>query len=1829
MLGTIADCQLLEHLYESANSLVYRGQQTSPSRSVILKVLKQDYPSAAELTRYRQEYEITHSLDVDGVIQVLGLEPYQHTLAIVLEDIGGHSLQAYWSKALPVAEFLPVAIRVVEILGQIHDHNIIHKDINPSNIVVNPKTGQLKIIDFGISTQLSRENPTLKNPRVLEGTLAYISPEQTGRMNRSLDYRTDFYSLGVMFYELLTGQLPFTETDPLKLVHCHLAQQPIPPHHLNPQIPEEVADIVLMLMAKTAEDRYQSAFGIQSDLTTCLQQLQQGTIHPFSLKTHDQSDKFQIPQKLYGRKSEITTLLKAFARVSQLEEATRSSELMLVAGYSGIGKSSLVAEVHKPITEKQGYFIAGKYDQFQRDVPYSAVISAFQNLVKQLLTESEVQLDHWRQKLLAALGPNGQVVIDVIPEMELITGPQPPMPELGPAEALNRFNLVFQGFIQVFCQPTHPLVIFLDDLQWADSASLNLIKLMMTDRQMRSLLLIGAYRDNEVDATHPLMTLVKQLEIKQVKIQTILLQPLSQPHLCQLIADTVRHPPAQTQTLAALVHQKTQGNPFFVNEFLKNLYGEALLYFNSQDRQWEWDIAQIQAQDLTDNVIELLIGKLKKLPDATQEVLRLAACVGAEFELHTLSLIRQQSPLEVFQDLKVAIQLGLVIALSDLKEDLVITNFRFGHDRIQQAAYTLIDEDQRASVHLHIGRLLWHNANADQPADRLFEIVDHLNQALPLITEGAERDQVAQLNLQAGQKAKSSTAYQAAVRYLQTGLGLVGETGWQQTYALTLKLHEEAVEAAFLDQDYPQQTQLTAVVLQQARTVLEMVNVYRVKILARSAQNRHLEATDIGFEILSRLGIEFGEPTPAQLQQTLDQTQQLIDRPIQSLVDLPEMVAADKLAAMQVLSDILSSGYQASFERFILSNLKQIHLSLKYGNTPASAFAYDCYGITLCGVVGDLEAGYQFGRLALTVVEKFQAQKTKSRVVFVFNAFVRHWIDPLSQTIPALHEGYQIGLETGDLEYASYSLCWEAMHSLLTGQNLPDLATRMQGFQQAISGFQQAACCLYLQIFQQATAHLMEPALDPGCLSGRYLQEPQITVESADNKLALAFFYTFKAQTAYLLGQPAVALESTGQAAAYVDGMTAAATIVSLNFYDSLARLALYPSLSSMEQQQVLAQVDANQSQLQQWANHAPTNHQHKYDLVAAERYRVLGQPYLAGETYDRAIALAQEHHYLPIAALANELAAQFYLQQQRETFARVYLQEAYYGYSRWGAIAKSQQLKQTYPALLTQPIQTSYSAAPKLTTTSTNSTVRTSQSLDLTSVLQASQAIAGEIVLDKLLITLIQILVHNAGAQLGHLLLQQNGQLLIEASYEGESNRNQVLHAQPVAGQLPETIINYVQRTQTSVVLKQASQDSRFALDPYIQSHQPQSILCAPLLNQGQLSGILYLENNLTTGAFTADRLEILQLLSGQAAIAIDNARLYTQLEQKVSERTQALSHTLEELQRTQEGLIQSEKMAALGQLIAGVAHEINTPLGAIRSSIDYIANFLDQYLVTLPDFFRNLSPTREQQFQAVLQQALTPSPLLSGRERRHTRKALAQRLSERGVTKADTVASLLVDMGICDRIDDLMPLLRTDESESLLKMVRQFARVRDSTRDIVMASDRSAKIVFALKTYARYDHSGEMIEAQITDGIDAVLTLYHNHLKQGVQVQRSFAKISTIACYFDELNQVWTNLIHNALQAMKYQGTLAIEVSQQCDQICVRITDSGPGVPPELQDKIFKPFFTTKPPGEGSGLGLDIVKRIIDKHRGTLTLNSVPGQTTFQVTLPISLATQPLLSP
>ncbi|AFZ19745.1 protein kinase domain-containing protein [Allocoleopsis franciscana] len=1526
-------------IYESVNSLVYRGFRESDGQPIILKMLKQDYPTPDDLSRYQREYEITRQLNLEGVVKVYDLQNYQNTLVILLEDFGGESLKRWLSqKPFSLSEFLPIALQITQSLGQVHHHNIIHKDINPSNLVFNPQTGQVKLIDFGISTVLARENPSLTSPQLLEGTLAYISPEQTGRMNRSLDYRTDFYSLGVTFYELLTHQLPFQTEEALELVHCHIAKQPVPPHVLEPDIPKIISDIVMKLMAKTAEERYQSAWGIHRDLAECWHQLQHtGKISTFLLASADISSRFQIPQKLYGREREVEVLLRAFERVatgeievekeksealvSQVSPEKSHIEMMLVAGYSGIGKSVLVQELYKPITQKRGYFIRGKFDPFQRDVPYSAVIQSLTELVRQVLTESEAELQQWRDKLLQAFGANGQVIIDVIPEVELIVGSQSPVPTLGATESQNRFNLVFQNFIKVFGSKKHPLVIFIDDLQWADSATLKLIKLMMTEgvtgttgemptfKKSQHLFFIGAYRDNEVNSIHPLAIALEEMRQQGAIINQITLAPLELKHITDLIADTLHSDLSSVKSLAELVLRKTGGNPFFSNEFLKTLYAENLIRFNlpatsefesninhPQNSPWSWDIEQIQAISITDNVLELMLGKLKKLPEFTQQVLRLAACVGFEFDLKTLSIICEKSTLQVSFELIPAIQSELILAISQLDSQLLIQKYKFSHDRIQQAAYALINEEDKKIIHLQIGRLLLQNAAPDGLSEKIFKIVDHFNMGIEMITKPEERDKIAKLNLRAGQRAKAATAYGVAIKYLNAGFKLLPDNSWETQYELALDLHIEAVEVEYLNTNYERSAMLSAVVKHQAKTLLEKVRVYEIEIQSEISQNKLQEALQTGLQVIKMLGVSLPHhPNKLNFWSAQFWTKlQLLGKPIADLKTLPFLIDSHKIAAMRILMNLAAPAYNVNPALLPLVALKMVNLCIEYGNSPWAAYAYGLYGLMLCNSPKTLDSGYRFGQLSLRILEQFDARELKSKVFQVFNSHVRFWKEPLRETIIPLQETVQAGLETGEVEYAGYASAEYCIHLFFSGENLEFLEQKFSQYGDLIEKINQDFSSHYINIWRQLGLKLLDPNLEQYSLIGECFNETEmLPIFRRDNTVLFIFsVYLAKTLLCYLFKNKDEALENARLAERYKEGSVGLFKYSVHNFYYSLVLLSHYPQFTKKEQRKGIQLVSTNQKLMKHWAKHAPCNFQHKYELVEAEKAKVLGKKWQAAELYKQAIQSARKNGYIQEEALAYELAAEFYLDCGMEEIAQTYMTKAYYGYSCWQALAKVKDLEKRYPQLISKSVIANRRKNTITKTTSISTSSRSIESLDLASVMKASQAISGEIILDKLLASLMKILIENAGAQKGLLILETEGKRLIEASGDVGLNQVTVLQSLPVENSVmvSSTIINYVARTQESVLLNDATHEGQFTLDPYIKAHQPKSILCVPLINQGKLISIVYLENNLTTGAFTPERLALLKLLSSQAAISIENAKLYTEVRASESRLNQFL---------------------------------------------------------------------------------------------------------------------------------------------------------------------------------------------------------------------------------------------------------------------------------------------------------------------------------------------------
>lgn len=1495
---TLTGYQITKKIYESSNSEIYQGVSLANNQPVILKVLNQEYPTTQNLARYRHEYTIIRKLNFKEAIKAYALESHSRTLVIVLEDFGAVSLQKWIeSKLLTLSEFLSISIKIADYLSKIHSANLIHKDINPANIVLNTATGQLKIIDFGIATTLPQDSSRRKGSKILEGTLAYISPEQTGRMNHRLDFRSDLYSLGITCYELCTGQLPFNTSDPLELVHCHLAKQPLPPHQIDANIPLVISNIVMKLMAKAAEDRYQSASSVKADFTECLRQLEtKRKIDDFAIATQDLTNRFQIPQKLYGREAEITTLINAFERVATIDVSP--TELMLVTGYSGVGKTVLVQEIYQSVAEKRGYFISGKFDQFQRNIPYSAIVDALSDLIEELLGESKTKLNQWREKFLTALGVNGQIIIDVIPKLELIIGKQPAIAELAAIAAQNRFNLVFKNFIHVFCDSKHPLVIFLDDLQWADLASLKLIELIMMDMDINYLFLVVAYRDNEIDLAHPLVMLLNRLRREGAVVNQIILKPLAVNHVEQLIGDTLNSKTEYVRSLAKLVWRKTQGNPFFVNEFLKSIYADNLLVFRPNSTTeakyqgaWQWNLKQIEKIASTDNLVKFMMGIMQKLPQITQDILGFAACVGTEFDLNIISLVCEKPIEELWKSLTSAIDTGLIIPLSELNEQLLIEDYKFGHDRIQQGAYTLLDEQQKQVTHLKIGRSLWKNSR--DLSQNVFKVVDHLNIGKQLINDHQEQTEIARLNLLAGQKAKAANAYDTALKYLNIGREFLSDD-WLINYDLILAIYSEAAEVAYLNGEIEQMEFLTAAVLQQGRTLLDKVKVYQVKLEAYQAQNLEQAAIKVALPVLQKLEFTFPKsPQILDVQQELAKTQtNLAGRQIEDLANLPYMSNPDKLAAMKIASSLFSSVFIAAPQLMPILVAQQVNLSIRHGNTSLSAFAYVNYGLILCGVVEEIEQGYRFGRLALDIAEKFQTAELVPRITAVFSTAISIWQEPVRKSLTSLQSAYQIGLEMGDLYYGTTCAYLYLFHSVFVGKELTKLASEIAVYNRALNKLKQQNTLNYLQIYGQAVLNLVIPSENPYRLTGELYDELTMVPlhQSANDLYGLCALYVTELHLCYLFGEYDRAVANAMKAEQYLDGAPATLLIPLFYFYDSLAHLAIYPTVSISEQQQILARVTARKSKMQQWADCAPMNYLHKFYLIKAEQYRVQGFYIEAMDFYDRAIATARKNQYINEEAIANELAAKFYLDWGKAQIAQVYLNEAYYLYSLWGATVKIEDLKASYPQLQAISSNTASIMDKIRTTTTTGTNTRSGEILDLATIIKASQAISSEIVLNKLLATLMKILMENVGAQVGYLILENQGELLIEASGSVDQQDVTVLKSISIEGYLPTSIINYVARTQQTVLKNNAFEGGNFIHDPYIKSHQTKSLLCTPLLNQGKLRGIIYLENNLTVGAFTQERLEILRVLSTQAAIAITNAKLYTELQENQNRLTQFL---------------------------------------------------------------------------------------------------------------------------------------------------------------------------------------------------------------------------------------------------------------------------------------------------------------------------------------------------
>ena len=1863
-LPQINGYQLVEQLYSSPQSIVYKALQLTKQQKVIIKVLANDEPSAYELARFRNQYAITKSLSIPGIIRALSLEPYEGSQALVMEDCGGISLERY-AQPLTLASVLEIAIQLADILHDLHQHRVIHKDIKPANILIHPQFKQVKLIDFSVASVLPKETQALQSPQMLEGTLSYLSPEQTGRMNRGIDYRTDYYSLGVTLYQLLTDKLPFSGDDPLELIHCHLARIPVPVSQMNSEVPGAVSAIVAKLMAKNAEDRYQSALGLKHDLVQCLSAwTRTGEISDFVLGEQDISDRFLIPEKLYGRDTEVAALLAAFERVSE-----GAAELMLIAGFSGIGKTAVVNEVHKPIVKRRGYFIKGKFDQFNRNIPLSAFVQALQGLIAQLLAESDEQLAYWRSQILSAVGDAGQVLIEVIPELVQIIGEQPPVPVLSGIAEQSRFNVLFQKFVGVFTSAKHPLVIFLDDLQWADTASLALTERLLKDQA--HLLMLGAYRDNEVSSAHPLTLTIEAIE-QQVSVQTLSLMALPLAEVNQLVAETLSYSVEAAQPLAELIYRKAKGNPFFMTQFLKVLHSEGAFSFNTSQGRWEYDITRITALTLSEDVVEFMAQQLQKLPADTQNVLKLAACVGNQFELDTLVMIAEMSATEVAQALWPALQEGLVLHTNQLyklfqanqdktnqdeinqdevksseakdavKQPCVNLTYRFLHDRIQQAAASLIEEGDKQQTHLRIGLLLLKNTPVEERDSRIFDITNHLNTGM----EGRKEEAIAlpvalsELNLLAGKRAKKANAIATAANYFSLGLQRLPEHSWNDRYALTFDLHRRSGECAYLSGDFSGSQQLLETALQQASSDFDKAKIYAITMNLFMTQGDDFQAgIRAGLDGLALLGLTVSSEAialQAQLATDQAQVQQRLEKlDIAQLYHHPVQSDPAQNLTMRLLVDLWALSYLDGNGDLLNMTVVQIVLaSLKGGNTSLSAFGYVTYAMNLA-FGQEYKTAYQLACLAQQLNEKFNRTDLVGKINNLFCNAINPYNRPLATNIELYQTSYRCCMECGDLTYGVWALFLGVWTRFDIGESLVSVNQEAERYLDAVVQIGDVNMHRAYWVLQRVVQHLSAEAdrveedtaqsetlskRDQGrwSLDDETLKEAECLARWQENNFehGINWYHYLKAQLLYTYEQYGAALQIFRAVEDKVAANVGFFPVTKYYFYYLLVLTALYPDATEAEREVYWPVIEQHYAQLQVWADSCPENFRHQALIAAAEMARVCDRDYeRTAETidlYEAAIAAATESQFVHHEALANELAAKFYLSWGKERCAVGYLQVAYAAYARWGAAAKTTDLEIRYSGLLVsvlpirgEAVTTQAQTVPQQTTLQQvslhraasrtagsslhgsslhSSSLHSSSSssmqsaafassssvmthLDLAAVLKASQSLSGEIELDRLLATVLHTALETSGADRGILLMPQAKAWFVEAVATVDRAPQVYSTALSAFTEIPQSVIRTVKRELKPMVVDYAATHSTLAYDAYICRQAVKSLLCAPIMRRGQLVALLYLENRVTVGAFTRDRVETLQMLAAQAAISITNARLYQQVEQysqtleaEVEQQTLALrqkamdlEQTLIDLKETQAKLIQSEKMSALGQMVGGIAHEINNPITFIHGNLKHAKEYVSDLL----------------ELVSVYQQEYSQE-----------------------------------NVAVQEAMEDINFSFVEEDS------LRLFDSMRKGT-------ERISQIVLDLRNFSRLDEA-ELKPVDLHSGLESALGILKHRLEGDhslIQVEQSYDELPLVTCYASQLNQVFLNLLSNAFDALKGENAEVLPkilISTQRlenDFVRVRIADNGCGVADEIKERMFEPFFTTKPVGAGTGLGLSVSYAIVKQHGGTIRCVSEEG--------------------
>ncbi len=1766
---SLQEYSIHRQIHSGKRSKVYLGEKKESGLPVIVKVNIGKYASKRQKYQFQREFEIGRTIKDKHIVTYLGLEESNHQVAIIMKDFGGVSLdREIPAQGVSISQFFTIAIQLVKGLNVIHHSNIIHKDIQPSNIIINPTDYLIKYIDFAIASKLRQETEITQNQKALEGTLAYISPEQTGRMNRIVDYRSDFYSLGIVFYELLSGVTPFHSSDPMEIIHSHIAKNPTPLHHLRPDVPMAISNIVDKLLSKNAEQRYQSALGIQWDLEECLDAKEHAEqITNFVPGNKDLSDQFYIPQKLYGRESELKQMKKSFNRVND-----GHMEVAVISGWPGVGKTTLINDFSKYVIENKGLFISGKYEYFKKDIPYSGLIQAFSDLIRQLLTESNNQILKWQEKIKNALGINAQIIIDVIPEVELIIGPQQPVSELDSVESQNRFHMVLFDFITIFLIQNQPTVIFLDDLQWADSASGEILKYFTKESKLSDLMLIGAYRSNAVFKSHPLLKAIQSFKTSGIKVNEIQLNPLNIENINQLVKDTLLCEVENVKPLTRLLYKKTEGNPFFLKQFLQSLYNENVFEFDPE-KGWQWDINRISQKPVTDNVVKFIAEKISNLKENFQEILFLGACMGNSFRYNALNNLVDQSSVDVSKGLRKLVHDGYFIKTG--------RSYYFAHDRIREACYNLIPEKKKKMWHHSIGTALL-GKTADDNLDRyLFSIVNHLNVAKDLINDPSKRLELAKLNLNAARKARISAAYKQAFNYFNETMALLPLNCWIKHYELSLNIFNEGVQISYLFGDYAKMDALAKVVFEQAKTLPEKLVFYERKIAADHAQNLLDDGIDLGITILRQLGIDLTHsPSKGQLIFELFLTKfYLWKKSIDKLKQQPKMTDSHKRMSLQLLYSLLTPSYFGASKIFPSIVLTMVRLSIRYGHSPHSAMAYVFFGAFHCYLLNDIETGYKLGQLALELIKDKNSYYDKSRIQSVVWNLIYHWKEPLHNTLIPLHNAYKLGLAYGNFVSTRISCITSLQNKFMIGADLDNLKQETDEAFEHLKSLQPEMTLYSIQMLQQIIYNLTMPSSTPCLLQGAYFDETILRDENKnlDEVMILFIGFFYKSILCFYFERYKEALKNIELAGEYRESVASSPFIPVFYFFDSLIRLALYPNVTKKERRRLMRNIKKNRKKLKRWAFHGPENCLHKYHLVEAETARVLGKKPEAIKHYDMSIQRAFENRFRHEQALALELYSNFWLSSDKLEIAGLYLAKACHLYQQWGANQKVEFINNKHGSLLKLHIQhNGITGKRDLYWKSEDESAK----LDLETVIKSTRAISDEIDLERFLHKMIKIIIENAGAQKGAIILEQNNRLEIQAWCDIALNQVEVLVYTPLDefNKLSKSIVHYVFRTGKNIVFPNKMTDDLFLRDDYLSETQPRSILCIPIRYKDESTGVLYLENDLTDNAFTEERIRVLDILLSQAVISMENAFVHSHLDELVKKRTM-------ELKAAQEELVEKAHKAGMADIATNTIHNVGNILNSVRISVQVVKDTL-----------------RHSKIEKL----------------KRANEALENEMKTMGnFNNPDSNAEKLI--GYYQAIESTLD----SEYENITENINRLDDKIELITDVIASQQRYAGISYLDEEY-------NLVEL-LNDTLDIHTELIE---KDGIKIVRDFSETPKIMVQKTKLIQILTNLIQNAKDAMLDLpfGEKLLEIKLESDEhnIYIKVRDNGKGIAAKDLTKIFSFGFSTK--GNSRGFGLHGCANFMSEMKGRIWAESEGRAkgTTFILQFPINSlrsATLPLI--